>query len=107
MAKKRVFKTDFGEASHITDPETLFRDLRGRSPEIRHLWSHQADLLRAYYKQFQQTKDASRIAYCGVPPSILQRASRLLVSNQTTRAAGGRAGIQIRDKGPRVREETA
>jgi hypothetical protein len=59
MAKKRVFKTDFGEASHVTDPETLFRDLRGRSPEIRHLWSHQADLLRAYYQQFQQTKDVA------------------------------------------------
>ena len=59
MAKKPVFKTDFGEASHVTDPETLFRDLRGRSPEIRHLWSHQADLLRAYYKKFQGAKDVA------------------------------------------------
>jgi len=59
MAKKRVFKTDFGEASHVTDPETLFRDLRGRSPEIRHLWSHQADLLRHYHKHFQKVQDVA------------------------------------------------
>jgi hypothetical protein len=59
MGKKSVFKTDFGEAPHVTDPETLFRDLRGRSSEIRHLWSHQADLLRAYYRQFQKAKDVA------------------------------------------------
>lgn len=50
--KKRVFKTDFGGTSRTTDPESLFHDLR-RSPEIKHLWSHQADLLRAYHQQFQ------------------------------------------------------
>jgi DEAD/DEAH box helicase/Helicase C-terminal domain len=59
MAKKRVFRTDFGETSHVTDPETLFRDLRGRSPEIRHLWSHQADLLRDYYQHFKEAKDVA------------------------------------------------
>lgn len=59
MTKKRVFKTDFGGTLHATDPETLFRDLRGRSPEIRHLWSHQADLLRAYYQHFKNTKDVA------------------------------------------------
>lgn len=59
MAKKRVFKTDFGDTPHVADPETLFRDLRGRSPEIRHLWSHQADLLRAYHRQFQKARDVA------------------------------------------------
>jgi hypothetical protein len=59
LAKKRVFKTDFGGTAHATDPEALFRDLRGRSPEIRHLWSHQADLLRAYCQKFQNTKDVA------------------------------------------------
>lgn len=53
MAKKRLFKTDFGGTSYTSDPEGLFRDLRGRSPEIKHLWSHQADLLRAYHGHFQ------------------------------------------------------
>jgi hypothetical protein len=57
MEKKSVFKTDFGGTSHITDPETLFRDLWGRSSEIKHLWSHQADLLRAYDKHFKNKSD--------------------------------------------------
>lgn len=60
MAKKKnVFKTDFGGAPHATDPEALFRDLRGRSPDIRHLWSHQADLLREYHRSFKNTKDVA------------------------------------------------
>lgn len=29
-------------------PEALFRDLRPRAETVRHLWSHQADLLRSY-----------------------------------------------------------
>jgi len=59
MGKKPVFKTDFGATSRVTDPEALFRDLRGRSPEIKHLWSHQADLLRAYDRDFQKKKDVA------------------------------------------------
>lgn len=59
MAKRSPFKTDFGGASHATDPEALFRDLRGRAPEIKHLWSHQADLLRAYHQKHQHTKDVA------------------------------------------------
>ncbi len=59
MKKKSVFKTDFECNSHTTDPESLFRDLRGRSPVIRHLWSHQADILRAYYKNFKNSKDVA------------------------------------------------
>ena len=37
---------------------TLLRDLRGRSSEIKHLWSHQADLLRAYL-QFLNERDVA------------------------------------------------
>lgn len=59
MAKKRVFKTDFGETSHVTDPETLFYDLRGRSSDIKHLWSHQADVLRDYNQSFLQAQDVA------------------------------------------------
>ncbi|MCG2658771.1 MAG: DEAD/DEAH box helicase, partial [Kiritimatiellae bacterium] len=57
MTKKSLFKTDFVPATPVSDPETLFRDLRGRSPEIRHLWSHQADLLRAYHRDFLNNHD--------------------------------------------------
>ena len=35
-------------------PEALFRDLKTRSPQIQHLWSHQADILRAYQAQAKQ-----------------------------------------------------
>ena len=59
MAKKPIFKTDFGGAPRDVDPESLFRDLRGRSPDIKHLWSHQADLLRSYYKGFLTARDVA------------------------------------------------
>lgn len=59
MAKKKIFKTDLGGTSSGTDPEALFRDLRGRSPEIKHLWSHQADLLRDYHRNHLRVKDVA------------------------------------------------
>lgn len=59
MVKKRVFKTDFAETSGPTDPEALFRNLRGRAPEIKHLWSQQADLLRAYHQRHLTTHDVA------------------------------------------------
>jgi len=59
MTKPSVFKTDFGAVSHVTDPETLFRDIRGRSADIKHLWSHQADILRSYNQQYLKTKDVA------------------------------------------------
>ncbi|MGD0650920.1 MAG: DEAD/DEAH box helicase [Verrucomicrobiia bacterium] len=57
MANKPLFKTHFEESARPTDPESLFHDLKGRAEEIRHLWSHQADLLRAYSKDHLQTPD--------------------------------------------------
>lgn len=59
MTKKPIFKTDFAETSVSTDPEALFRNLRGRAPEIKHLWSQQADLLRAYYQQYLTERDVA------------------------------------------------
>jgi len=59
MPRKSIFKTDFYESSGPKDPETLFHDLRGRSPEIKHLWSHQADLLREYYKNCVDVPDVA------------------------------------------------
>ena len=59
MAKKRIFKTDFVKTSGPPDPETLFHNLRGRAPEIKHLWSHQADLLRAYHQQCLNARDVA------------------------------------------------
>jgi len=55
--KKPKFKTGIAREVRPADPESLFRDLKGRSSDIRHLWSHQADLLRAYDKIHLQTPD--------------------------------------------------
>lgn len=41
------------------DPESLFLDLRSRSPEIQHLWAHQADILREYFTKHLKTQDIS------------------------------------------------
>src|SRR5688500_2468092 len=35
-------------------PEELFHSLRARSPEIKNLWSQQADILREYMKQIDE-----------------------------------------------------
>jgi len=59
MAKKNVFKTDFAKETGPADPEALFRDLKGRDPEIKHLWSHQADILRAYHENHAHTSDVA------------------------------------------------
>jgi hypothetical protein len=39
-----------------SDAEAVFRDLRNRDPAIQHLWSHQADIIRAYH-QHSDTPD--------------------------------------------------
>ncbi|MHA1972545.1 MAG: DEAD/DEAH box helicase [Candidatus Hodarchaeales archaeon] len=39
------------------DIETLFNNIRNRSPKIRALYSHQADILRDYYDHHQKTSD--------------------------------------------------
>lgn len=57
MSQKRLFKTEFEEGGCPANPELLFHDLKGRAEEIRHLWSHQADLLRAYTKEHLHTPD--------------------------------------------------
>jgi hypothetical protein len=59
MAKKRIFKTDFVKTTGPANPETLFHNLRGRAPEIKHLWSHQADLLRDYHQQCLDARDVA------------------------------------------------
>ncbi len=59
MAKKQIFKTDFTRTTGPTDPEALFHNLRGRAPDIKHLWSHQADLLRDYHQKCLEARDVA------------------------------------------------
>ena len=53
------FKKVVTRATKPKDPESLFLDLRNRSPDIQHLWAHQADLLRAYSQNHVSTEDIS------------------------------------------------
>src|SRR5258706_4568265 len=50
------FRLSSTDKSEIPDVETLFRDLKNRDSKIQHLWSHQADILRAY-QQSNNHKD--------------------------------------------------
>lgn len=59
MAKRRIFKTDFARTTKPVDPETLFHNLRGRASHIRHLWSHQADILRKYHQECLDARDVA------------------------------------------------
>ena len=53
------FKKVVTRATKPKDPESLFHDLRNRSPSIQHLWAHQADLLRAYSLNHINAEDIS------------------------------------------------
>lgn len=58
--KKNIFKTDFTKQIGPINPEKMFHDLRGRAENIKHLWAHQADLLRAYHqKEYLNARDVA------------------------------------------------
>ena len=59
MAKRSIFETNFTESGAPSDPEALFRNLHGRAPNVRHLWSQQADILRAYHQQHRSGSDVA------------------------------------------------
>ena len=41
------------------DPEALFMGLRGRSPSIQYLWSHQSEVLKEWFSNHQETQDVA------------------------------------------------
>ncbi len=53
------FKTKFAAEDRPSDPESLFKDLKVKDPEVQYLWSHQADVLRAYGKEHQNTANVA------------------------------------------------
>ncbi len=55
--KKIGFKKIAAKSIKPSDPESLFRDLKDRSPDIQHLWSHQADILREYTQKHINSSD--------------------------------------------------
>ena len=40
-----------------SDPQSLFRNLHGRSPDIQHLWAHQDNVLRTWHSNHLDTSD--------------------------------------------------
>ena len=59
MSEKSPFRRVGAKRPQAGDIESLFKDLRNRSPNIRDLYSQQADVLRAYYDQHLESKDVS------------------------------------------------
>ena len=51
------FKKVSTKSAIPTDPESLFRDLPVISPDIKSLWSHQADILREYNNRYLKSDD--------------------------------------------------
>ncbi len=54
MEKKKGFKLAATASSKPESPEALFGDLKGRDKKIKHIWAHQADLLRSYMKEHKR-----------------------------------------------------
>lgn len=57
--KKNPFRHVGNKAVQPTDIESLFKNLRSRSPKIQALFSHQADILRDYHSNYLNSKDVS------------------------------------------------
>jgi hypothetical protein len=54
VEKKKGFKLAATASSKPASPESLFSDLKGRDKKIKHIWAHQADLLRSYMKEHKR-----------------------------------------------------
>lgn len=55
LDKSFKFKLSNSANQNYSDAEALFRDLKSRDPKIQHLWSHQADIIRAYHQSLKET----------------------------------------------------
>jgi hypothetical protein len=78
------FRTRVEVAPPVESPEALFRGLRPRDGAVRHLWAHQADLLRSYLDV-----EASDIAI-ELPTGAGKTLVGLLLSEYRRRAHGER-----------------
>ncbi len=81
-----TFKLPSDQGPIPESPEALFRDLRGRSREVRHLWSHQADLLRSYHQEHLDDTDLALELPTGAGKTLVG----LLVGDYRRRARGER-----------------
>src|SRR2546427_11916279 len=56
---KSPFKISAQQPHRPKDPESLFGDLHPSDANVKHLWAHQADVLRAYAKDHEQTPNVA------------------------------------------------
>lgn len=57
-----IFRLPPDQNTKPETPEDVFRTLKDRAPDIKHLWAHQADLLRAYSTNQDATDVALELA---------------------------------------------
>jgi hypothetical protein len=86
MKKNSRFRIGEPSSTVPTDPESLFRDLKQRSPRIQYLWSHQADILRTWHQNYQTSKDVALELPTGTGKTLIG----LLIAEYRRRALGER-----------------
>ncbi len=86
MEKKSRFKIGEPTIPVATDPESLFRDLKQRSPRIQYLWSHQADILRTWHQNYLNSKDVALELPTGTGKTLIG----LLIGEYRRQALGER-----------------
>lgn len=59
MSERSPFRRIAVKRPQIGDIESLFKDLKNRDPNIKDLYSQQADVLREYYNRHLESKDVS------------------------------------------------
>ncbi|MCW3999519.1 MAG: DEAD/DEAH box helicase family protein [Candidatus Bathyarchaeota archaeon] len=59
MSSKSPFRRIESRTAQSCDIESLFKDLKNRSPDIKELFAPQADVLRDYQKSYIKAKDVS------------------------------------------------
>ena len=57
QSEPHSFRIPSRRGSKPSDPESLFRGLSGRSPDVQHLWAHQADVLRNWHADHVDASD--------------------------------------------------
>ncbi len=86
MADGSIFRTNVAGEKNIPDPESLFEALAGRDPSIRHLWAHQADILRSYSSEHANDADVAIELPTGAGKTLIA----LLIGEFRRRAWGER-----------------
>lgn len=85
-SQESPFKLGPKVTSRPSDPESVFADLRPRDEAVRHLWSHQADILREYHKTHVESSDVALELPTGMGKTLVG----LLLAEYRRRALGDR-----------------